>query len=270
MPTKATKRQRREQAAQNRELLAAANEENALLREQLVQTRFKPATNAAPIFRPQTAVWDWRCQCGRLVYGGKPTCLCRSSRAYGQTIPGSVRGVMQSSRTAHKAIERQRQVPGMASGRQVGVDVQRTSAAPAPSRSIHQRPTSGESGHASSSNAEPYAEVARRAAAPVQRPLAPVGPAESAAAPAVAEAVRLLDQSLQERLAEDDAIDGEDDIDNTVTIVPEDLGPKQLQQRSLNLERKRERRCNQLSRKQEAIVQQKNYIAEQEAKLVEL
>ena len=53
MPPAKTKRQRREQAALDRERLLQAEQENATLREQLAHSRQRPASNAAPLYRQQ-------------------------------------------------------------------------------------------------------------------------------------------------------------------------------------------------------------------------
>ena len=273
-----TKRQRREQVARDRERLLDTERENADLREQLVQSRQRPATNAAPLYRQQTVVWDWRCQCGRLVYGGKPTCICRRPRHYGETVIGSIRAVIQDSRAARSAVDRQRCVPGTTAPRQYGgVQSRAASTTPQntaehigdPSRSIQRCATGlGGSGHTPSRQSMDYAGAARRAAQPVHPPavsaasVVPVGPGSTL------DPLELPAQSLQEVLAEHEDFDQEDDP--TDQTLPEEVGPKKLQQRSLNLERKRERKELQLPRKEAAIAQQKQQIAEEQAKLVEL
>ena len=102
MPNKGTKARRRER----QQKLAAENED---LRQRLQSIN---AYNRPPYYRPQTSQWDWQCStCSYLVYGGKTECRCGEKRWNGRTIPGSVRGVMQSNSDAAAATAMQTRVP---------------------------------------------------------------------------------------------------------------------------------------------------------------
>ena len=81
-------------------------------------------------------------------------------------------------------------------------------------------------------------------------------------------------ESVVQQLADDEAaqlaIENQAEEEDEKRTLPEDVGPKKLQQNLLNLERKRERKESQVAREEQAIADQRGEISRQQAVLVEL
>ena len=243
-------RKRRNNLELERTLRQQTERENEALRTQI---RSINGYHRPPQFRQSTAVWDWDCSCGRLVFAGRRVCdKCGDPRSLGYTRVGSVRGMVQSTAAAAAASELQKRVPvSILEKQKVGGASGSAELAKPPSKSlVHGNKTTGTQSTA-------LGGIGRGHALPNEKRDPPV-PAQKADAAAGDEEAKIeADQKAAE--TEDENI-----------TQPEELEPKPLQQRLLNLERKRERKEKQLAANERDIAEQREEISRQQAKLVEL
>ena len=259
-----TKRQRQE-IADERARREQAEHEAATLRYQLQR---RNAHNPTPMFRASTLQWDWTCECGYYVFAGKRMCpKCLKSRHCGETVPGCARGILQAGQAATTAITAQQRVPR----REPPLVVQQPGPLQAPTRRVVQPPRhatatavqlagskTGGGGHA------PPPTQTKTHAPTTQTPQEKIESGSKQPQMAV---------SVNQLLAEDE--EGQLDEDQDVEV--EDTEPERalnepwaIQNKLRNLERGRQRKQVRLEKEEKAIQEQKEVIAAQQAKLVEL
>ena len=259
MPSTAQRKKRRQNAITEKHFREDAEARNRVLEGQL-----QALTARAPVPRPGISThWDWQCSCGRLVYSGKRSCdICGCSRAFsGTTVTGSVRGVLQTSQGASTAIARQQRVPGMAPASYAAVARAPPRAQSAAPERRGEQPTLQQQARATP---EPARAVRGHAAVPAAKG------ADSGTGSK--EKVQELPSSAVQIFNDENAGNAEeqDDDDEQTMFEDADADPKALRFRHINLCRKLEAKQKQLEKQDNAINEQKDEVAHQQAKLVEL
>ena len=223
----------------------------------LLENQIKALTDRPPAPRPGISTrWDWRCSCGRLVFAGKRSCdICGCSRAYsGATVAGSVRGVLQTSPLATAAVVRQQRVPGMAPATYAAAVL--APSRPQPTQQRHREQAAPQQ-HQRTDSALPRG-ARSQATPPATKEAATEPRAKEQDAPGSAK--QLLNAENEET---------QDDVDEQTTFEDADADPKVLRFRHINLCRKIESKQRQLEKQHEAIEEQKDEMAAQQAKLVQ-
>ena len=256
MPSTAQRKKRRQSAITERHL-----REDAEARNLVLETQIKALTERPPAPRPGISThWDWRCGCGRLVYAGRRNCdICGCSRAYsGTTVTGSVRGVLQTSQAASTAIVRQQRVPGLPPATYVAAAARAPPVVQPVQEQRKQQPTPQQPQQHPRTVAGPARGTRSQAAAPAAKPAVAGTSGEQQDTPLPAN--QLLNAENEEQ----------DDGDDQTTFEDADADPKVLRFRHINLCRKLESKQKQLEKQHDAIEEQRNEMALQQAKLVEL
>ena len=245
MPSTAQRKKRRNNIIAERHLREDAEARNAAL-----ENHIQALTQRPPAPRPGiSTLWDWRCNCGRLVYAGKRNCdICGSSRAYsGTTVTGSLRGTLQASQVASAAIVRQQRVPGL--------DPQTYAAiVRAPPRHVQQERHKQQNGGLQGARTSVQPERAK----PTKEEPAKAETAESEKREVPSSAKQCFET------------ENEHDEDDQTTFEDADADPKVLRFRHINLCRKIEAKQKHLERQQESIEEQREEVARQQANLLEL
>ena len=266
------------------------NEHIKLLQAQILQLQ----QSAAPTYMPGTFKpilprknhgWDWNCaECGNVTYAGRAFCYrlgCNGRRDNGATCVGYVRGVHQGAQalgpirrqsaalnTVSEYVSRaplltQRLAPQQSQQIQSPtVRVVQRAAPAAASQSSLGGSAAGGSGHTPPGTQTGVAKKSGSidAATPGGQPVA------AGEARVGVRASQMFSDDEAQQMEIDAAAEAEGD-DPT---LPEDIGPKALQQKSVNLERRREKKEKRLAAQREAIAEQHEEIARQQTRLVEL
>ena len=271
--------------------------QNALLRSQVEQFQLAQARGggyySAPAPRRTTVQFDWNCECGEYNFASRRICRrCQSSRfTSGETVPGTIRGEVQNTRSAAAAVAAQARVPASFV---LPPPVQTANGAKphlvSPTTRVLQRKQStgaansatatGASGNAASAHVHAKAKAtvsANASGAAGHAGNATSAPARAHEAP-VSALQRLAADNLQNDADDnishgdnaDNAADDNDSVHGPASIVEEELGYKQIEFKLIKLETKIQKRKGRHEKEVGYVQEQEREIEAQRAKMVEL